>query len=98
MGKRVIPWQYEKRCVPARDGQLPFFFLNTKKMTNFGAGQIVSRDNNPETGELFWTGWLFGDQSYYVQLVNGSETPIDYWLFTDNVISYPLPSARWLIS
>ncbi len=74
--------------------QLPFFFLNTKKMTNFGAGQIVSRDNNPETGELFWTGWLFGDQSYYVQLVNGSEATVDYWLFTDNVISYSLGESQ----
>ncbi|MEW5957815.1 MAG: hypothetical protein AB1801_08845, partial [Chloroflexota bacterium] len=70
--------------------QLPLFFLDSRKMANLGAGQIVARDNNPETGELFWNGWLFGDQSYYVQLANGSQTPVDYWLFTDDVISYPL--------
>ncbi len=61
-------------------------------MANFGAGQVVSRDGNPETGELLWTGWLFGQQNYYVQLLNGSDAAIDYWLFTDNVSSYALGS------
>lgn len=71
-------------------GQVPLFFGDASQMANLGAGQIISRDNNPETGELFWTGWLFSQQNYYVQLSNGNDTPIDYWLFTDNVTSYPL--------
>lgn len=62
-------------------------------MANFGAGQVVSRDGNPETGELLWTGWVFGQQNYYVQVLNGSSTPIDYWLFTDDVSSYALGDA-----
>ncbi len=71
--------------------QLRFFYHgDVSKMANLGAGQIVSRDNNPETGELFWTGWVSGQQSYYVQLMNGGDTPIDYWLFTDDDIGYPL--------
>ncbi len=77
-------------------GQLPLFFGDASHMANLGAGQIISRDNNPETGELFWTGWLFSQQSYYVQLSNGNDTPIDYWLFTDNVISYPLSEPSTL--
>lgn len=73
------------------ENQLPLFYLgDASQMANLGAGQIVSRDNNPETGELFWTGWLPGQKSYYIQLLNGSDAPIDYWLFTANVVSYPL--------
>src|SRR5262245_31839278 len=34
--------------------QVLLFFGDTSQMANLGAGQIVSRDNNPETGELFW--------------------------------------------
>ncbi len=71
--------------------QLQFFYPgDASRMANLGAGQIVERDNNPETGELFWTGWLPGQQSYYVQLTNGSEAAIDYWLFTDDISGYPL--------
>jgi hypothetical protein len=43
-------------------GQVPLFFGDASQMANLGAGQIVSRDNNPETGELFWTGWLFSQK------------------------------------
>ncbi|MBI1878142.1 MAG: hypothetical protein HYR94_07935 [Chloroflexi bacterium] len=73
------------------ESQLPFFYLgDTSRMANLGAGQIVSRDDNPVTGELFWTGWLSSQKEYYIQLANGSDSAIDYWLFTDNVTSYPL--------
>ncbi len=78
------------------ESQLPFFYFgDASQMANLGAGQMVSRDNNPETGELLWTGWLSGQQSYYVQLANSNDVAIDYWLFTDNVLSHPLgePSA-----
>jgi hypothetical protein len=78
------------------ESQLPFFYFgDVSRMANLGAGQIVSRDNNPETGELLWTGWLSGQQNYYVQLANGNDVAIDYWLFTDNVTNISLgePSA-----
>jgi len=71
--------------------QLQFFYPgDASQMANLGAGQIVERDNNPETGELFWTGWLPRQQGYYIQLTNGSEAAIDYWLFADDVSGYPL--------
>lgn len=76
------------------ENQLPMFYGgDTRKMANLGAGQIVSRDNNPVTGELFWTGWLVGQSRYYIQVANGSDSAIDYWLFTDNIASYPLGQA-----
>lgn len=54
-------------------------------MTNFGAGAIVQLDNNPETGELFWEGHLIDEARYYVKVANGSDTTIDFWLFTDEM-------------
>lgn len=71
------------------EGQSSLFYQgDAGRMANFGAGQIVDRDRNPETGELFWTGWLFAGNSYYLQLMNGSEVTVDYWLFPDNMIGY----------
>ena len=67
-----------------------FFPDDTSQMTNLGAGQIVTRDNNPQTGELFWTGWLPTQASYYIQLANSTGATIDYWLITDDVSGYPL--------
>ncbi len=73
------------------ENQVPMFYLgDTGGMANLGAGQMVSRDNNPVTGELFWTGWLPAQKEYYIQVSNGSDAPVDYWLFADNVINYPL--------
>lgn len=71
--------------------QLPMFYHgDASGMANLGAGQVVSRDNNPVTGELFWNGWLPGQKDYYIQLANGNDLPVDYWLFAANVTSYPL--------
>jgi hypothetical protein len=66
-------------------------------MVNFGAGQPVSRDNNPYSGELFWTGWLLEGQGYYIQLKNANEIAVDYWLLTDDVASYPLSIAETVV-
>ena len=73
------------------EDQIQFFSGgDTSNMTNLGAGQIVSRDNNPETGERFWTGQVFSGQGYYIQVLNDSDFPIDYWLFNDDITSAPL--------
>jgi hypothetical protein len=67
-----------------------FFQGDASNMANFGAGVVVDRDGNPETGELFWHGWVSGEKTYYVMLENGTDVPIDYWLFTEDVIHYAL--------
>jgi hypothetical protein len=59
----------------------------------FGAGSRVSRDGNPLTGESLWAGWIFSVGTYYVKVFNGSDSPIDYWLFTDDVVNVTLGSA-----
>ena len=59
---------------------------DTDQLRNVGAGSIVSRDGDPNTGELLWSGWLVDGESYYVRLRNDADVPINYWLFTDDVI------------
>jgi len=58
---------------------------DNSKINNVGAGGIVVRDNNPLTGELFWSGWVVEDDLYYVQIRNGTNIHIDYWLFNGDV-------------
>lgn len=59
-------------------------------MQNLGASGVVSRDGNPVTGELLWSGWVGGNETYYVRVFNGADVTIDYWLFTDDVIAAEL--------
>jgi hypothetical protein len=59
---------------------------DTDQMPNFGAGSIVSRDGNPETGELLWSGVLIDGETYYLKVRNDAEVPIDYWLFPGDII------------
>ena len=56
-------------------------------MNNIGAGSIVYRDNNPQTGERFWNGWVINNDLYYVRVKNNADQPIDYWLFNGDVYS-----------
>jgi hypothetical protein len=73
-----------------------WYWKDASQMQNMGAGSIVSRDGNPVTGELLWSGWVMDNDTYYVQVFNGADTTIDYWLFTDNVISAELGESSAL--
>lgn len=61
---------------------------------NLGAGGVVSRDGNPVTGELVWSGWTMSNDTYYIQVYNSTDVTIDYWLFTDDVIAAELGPAN----
>jgi len=58
---------------------------DNSNINNVGAGSVVYRDNNAQTGERFWSGWVVENDLYYVQIRNGTAVPIDYWLFTGDV-------------
>jgi hypothetical protein len=58
---------------------------NNTEIDNMGAGSVVYRDNNPETGERFWHGWVQDNNLYLVQIRNGTDTPMDYRLYTGDV-------------
>lgn len=69
--------------------QIQFFARgDTGKMTTFGAGRPITRDNNPETGEILWTGLVTSRNIYYIQVLNESDFPIDYWLFNEDLNVY----------
>ncbi|MDX1522094.1 MAG: hypothetical protein R3264_10740 [Anaerolineae bacterium] len=56
-----------------------------RDMRNFGAGSLIYRDNNPETGERFWHGWIIDNDHYLVRIRNYSDAHMDYWLYDDNI-------------
>ncbi len=58
---------------------------NGAALVNLGAGGVVYRDDNPQTGERFWTGWVVNNDLYFVRVSNGSTVPVDYWLFNGDV-------------
>jgi hypothetical protein len=57
----------------------------TDQLINFGAGMLVSRDGNGQTGERFWSGTVIRGQTYLLAVENGAEVDITYWLFDSNV-------------
>jgi hypothetical protein len=59
---------------------------DTDQLRNIGAGSVVSRDGNAETGELLWSGWLMDGETYYLKVRNDAEVPIDYWLFPGDIV------------
>ena len=58
---------------------------DNSQIQNVGAGSLVFRDDNEMTAERFWTGWVAENDLYYVQLRNGADTRMDYWLFTADI-------------
>jgi len=50
-----------------------------------GRGSVITRDNDPFTGEQIWAGTIMDDAPHYIRLTNGANTPIDYWLFTGDI-------------
>ena len=72
------------------EDQLAFYSNgDASQMTHIGAGQVIQRDTNPETGELFWTGWGASDKTYYVLVQNESDFPIDYQLSATDISAPP---------
>jgi hypothetical protein len=57
-------------------------------LNNVGAGSLIQRDNDPLTGERFWTGWLVDNDLYYLRVSNGTAEFMDYWLFVGDIY-YP---------
>ncbi len=58
---------------------------DNSQINNIGTGSLVYRDDNEQTGERFWHGWVIDNELYYVQIRNGTDVQMDYWLFTDDV-------------
>jgi hypothetical protein len=57
------------------------------EMKNMGAGGYVERDGDHNTGEHLWSGELVNGATYYIKVSNASGAPIEYRLYTDDVIN-----------
>jgi len=64
-------------------------------MIPMGAGQWVSRDKDPITGERIWAGHVVDDDLYYVRVFNHSDQVIDYYLITGDIINTELGDRVW---
>lgn len=68
------------------DSQVQFFSQgSTDDMAAFGTGQIITRDNDPNTGERFWSGIVSEPTTYYIQVLNNSDFIINYRLFNTSI-------------
>ncbi|MEM7033089.1 MAG: hypothetical protein AAF629_26290 [Chloroflexota bacterium] len=61
-----------------------------EEFTNMGAGELVSRDRNPITGEYIWKGWLVDNETYLIRLRNDNGITVDYHLFTRDIVDVEL--------
>jgi hypothetical protein len=64
-------------------------------MVAMGAGQWVSRDKDPVTGERLWAGHVIDGDIYYVRVFNHSNQVIDYYLITNDVYNTELGDRVW---
>ena len=60
---------------------------NQLGIVGFGKGSAVNRDGGIETGELLWKGHVTAGDTYYMRVLNGSDTPIDYTIYPADVIT-----------
>lgn len=64
-------------------------------MVPMGAGQWVSRDKDPVTGERIWAGHVVDGDLYYVRVFNHSDHVIDYYLITGDIVNTELGDRVW---
>ena len=61
---------------------------NRDNFEHVGVASVARRDDNPWTGEKVWSGWIVSGDTYFVRIVNGSGSRVDYWLFKGDIY-YP---------
>jgi hypothetical protein len=77
-------------------GQLHIWQRGTPQdMLPMGAGQWVSRDKDPLTGERLWAGHVVDGDLYYIRVFNHSDRVIDYYLITNDVVNTELGDRVW---
>ena len=55
------------------------------EMRNTGAGAVVSRDGDPNTGEHVWRGVIIDGDRYFIRVRNDSDETVDYYLLEGDV-------------
>ncbi len=82
-GHRVVGVNFQ---VFPTDQIMRWYGEEADRMQSIGTGSVVSRDGDPTTGELLWSGQVTDGDTYYIYLRNDAEVTIDYWLYTADVI------------
>lgn len=59
-------------------------------MQNTGAGSVVSRDGDPNTGEHIWKGVIIDGDRYFIRVRNDTDEIVDYYLLEGDVINTEL--------
>ncbi len=59
-------------------------------MQNTGAGSVVSRDGDPNTGEHIWKGVIIDGDRYFIRVRNDTDESVDYYLLEGDVINTEL--------
>jgi hypothetical protein len=77
-------------------GQIQIWKRGTPEdMSPMGAGQWVSRDKDPVTGERVWAGHVVDGNLYYVRVFNHSDRVVDYYLLTGDILNTELGDRVW---
>jgi hypothetical protein len=80
-------------------GQVQIWERGTPEdMVPMGAGQWVSRDRDPVTGERLWAGHVIDGDLYYVRVFNNSDEVIDYYLITNDITNTELGDRVWQVN
>ncbi|HMQ55912.1 MAG TPA: hypothetical protein PKD98_27775, partial [Anaerolineae bacterium] len=56
-------------------------------LNSVGLAQAADLDQNPQTSERYWRGWLVDNGQYYVKVRNNAGIPVDYRLLTGTALS-----------
>ena len=71
-----------------------WYWGNLSLLEGVGSASAVSRDGNPVTGELVWSGQTRDDTAYTVYVLNGSDVRIRYRILRGNVVDTSVGESR----
>lgn len=57
--------------------------FDNRQVQSFGAGSTIVTDNNLDTGQKTWDGWVNDGDLYFVQVRNGARYPVDVKIFVN---------------
>jgi len=57
--------------------------FDNRQVQNIGAGSTIVTDNNRDTGQKTWDGWVNDGDLYFVQVRNGARYPVNVKIYVD---------------
>ncbi|MDM8530799.1 hypothetical protein QUF63_06480 [Anaerolineales bacterium HSG25] len=69
------------------DASAPVVWARGEELKSIGAGVLRIEDEDPNTGEIEWSGMLIKEMLHYIHLKNDNSVPIDYYLFPYDTVN-----------